>query len=82
VYLGSLLNYTELVCTRDTASYYTVAYYITSHHIEETDTGLDRPLYLKNKCYGKTLNHKITILISCGYRCHADLPCGYTIPLG
>jgi len=31
--------------------------YITSssHHIEETDAGLDRPLYLRNKCSDKTL---------------------------
>ena len=27
----------------------------TSHHIEETDAGLDRPLYLRNKLYDKTL---------------------------
>jgi len=27
----------------------------TSHHIEETDAGLDRPLYLRNKFYHKTL---------------------------
>ena len=24
------------------------------HHIEETDAGLDRPLYLRNKIYNKT----------------------------
>jgi len=28
---------------------------ITSHHIEEADAGLDRPLYLRNKCSDKTL---------------------------
>ena len=28
---------------------------ITSHHIEQTATGLDRPLYLRNKLYDKTL---------------------------
>jgi len=27
----------------------------TSHHVEETDAGLDRPLYLRNKLYDKTL---------------------------
>jgi len=27
----------------------------TSHHIEETNAGLDRPLYLRNKLYDKTL---------------------------
>jgi len=27
----------------------------TSHHIEETDAGSDRPLYLRNKLYDKTL---------------------------
>jgi len=26
-----------------------------SHHIEEADAGLDRPLYLRNKCSDKTL---------------------------
>jgi len=26
---------------------------ITSHHVEETDAGLDRPLYLRNKLYDK-----------------------------
>jgi len=25
------------------------------HHIKETDAGLDRPLYLRNKLYDKTL---------------------------
>ena len=29
--------------------------HITSHHIEERDAGLDRPLYLRNKLYDKTL---------------------------
>jgi len=29
--------------------------HITSHHIEETDAGRDRPLYLRNKLYNKTL---------------------------
>jgi len=29
--------------------------HITSHHIEEADAGLDRPLYLRNKCSDKTL---------------------------
>ena len=28
---------------------------ITTRHIEETDAGLDRPLYLRNKLYDKTL---------------------------
>ena len=28
---------------------------ITSHHIEETDVGRNRPLYLRNKLYDKTL---------------------------
>jgi len=28
---------------------------ITPHHIEETDAGLDRPLYLRNNLYDKTL---------------------------
>jgi len=28
---------------------------ITSHHIEQTDAGLDRPLYPINKLYDKTL---------------------------
>jgi len=28
---------------------------VTSHHIEEADAGLDRPLYLRNKCSDKTL---------------------------
>jgi len=28
---------------------------ITSHHIEEADAGLNRPLYLRNKCSDKTL---------------------------
>ena len=37
-------------------------YHITSHHIEETDAGLDRPLYLRNKVYDK--NFKITKLLS------------------
>jgi len=25
------------------------------HHVEDTDAGLDRPLYLRNKLYDKTL---------------------------
>jgi len=29
-------------------------HHITSHHIEETDAGLNRPLYLRNKCSAKT----------------------------
>ena len=29
--------------------------FITSHHIEKTDAGLDRPLYLRNKLYDETL---------------------------
>jgi len=28
---------------------------VTSHHIQEADAGLDRPLYLRNKCLDKTL---------------------------
>ena len=40
---------------------------ITSRHVEETDAGLDRPLYLRNKNL-KILNHKITTLIYCGFR--------------
>jgi len=28
---------------------------LTSHHIEETDAGLDRPLYPRNKMYTKNL---------------------------
>jgi len=28
---------------------------VTSHHIEQTDASLDRPLYLRNKLYDKTL---------------------------
>ena len=28
---------------------------ITTRHIEKTDAGLDRPLYLRNKLYDKTL---------------------------
>jgi len=55
---------------------------IASHHIEETDAGVDRPLYLRNKLYDKLYNHKITALIYCSFWCHGDLPCGYTIPLG
>ena len=31
---------------------------ITSHHIEETDAGLDRPLYLRNRLYDKTLKSR------------------------
>ena len=30
-------------------------HHITSHHIEETEASLDRPLYLRNKHYDKTL---------------------------
>jgi len=33
----------------------TVSCIITSHHIEETGAGLDRPLYLINKIYNITL---------------------------
>jgi len=55
-------------------------HHITSH-IGETDAGLDRPLYLRNKLYDKTLKYKITTLICCGFRCHGDLPYGNTIPL-
>ena len=29
--------------------------YNTSHHVEETDAGLDGPMYLRNKLYDKTL---------------------------
>ena len=32
---------------------------ITSHHIEETDAGLDRPLYPRNKIYNKNLKRQI-----------------------
>ena len=31
------------------------SHHITSHHIEETDAGRNRPLYLRNKLYDKTL---------------------------
>ena len=36
--------------------------FITSHHIEETDAGLGRPLYLRNKLYDKTLKSEILLL--------------------
>jgi len=35
--------------------YVTAATSKISHHIEEADAGLDRPLYLRNKCSDKTL---------------------------
>jgi len=55
--------------------------YITSHHIEKTDAGLDRPLYLRNKLYDKTLksqNYSSNIL---RFPVPGDLPYGNTIPL-
>jgi len=45
----------------------------TSHHIEERDVGLDRPLYLRNKLYDETLksqNYYSNILrSSCQFLC-------------
>jgi len=35
---------------------------ITSHVIEETDAGLGRPLYLRNKLYNKTLKSENLLL--------------------
>jgi len=35
-----------------------VPHHITSHHIEERDAGLDRPLYLRNKLYDETLKSR------------------------
>ena len=32
------------------------------HHTEETDAGLDRPLYLRNKLYDKTLKSENLLL--------------------
>jgi len=55
---------------------------ITTRHIEETDAGLDRPLYLRNKLYDKTLKSQNYYSNICSFLCHGDLPCGYTIPLG
>jgi len=46
-------------------------HHITSHHIEGTDAGLDRPLYLRNKLYDKTSksqNYYSDILGR--FRCH------------
>ena len=34
----------------------------TSHHIQKTDAGLDRPLYLRNKLYDKTLKSENLLL--------------------
>ena len=41
--------------------------HITSHHIEETDAGRDRPLYLRNKLYDKTLKSQNYYSNSCAY---------------
>jgi len=55
---------------------------ISSHHIEKADAGLDRPLYLRNKCSDKNFKiTQITNLLYCDYQCHGDLPCSYRVPL-
>ena len=52
------------------------------HHIEETDAGLDRPLYLRNKLYDKTLKSQNYYFNILRFPVQWRLPCGYTIPLG
>ena len=56
---------------------------ITTHHMhmELADAGLDRPLYLRNKLYDKTLKSQYTNILRF-LRCRGDLTCGYTVPLG
>ena len=55
--------------------------YITSHHIEKTDAGLDRPLYLRNKLYDKTLKSQNYYSNILRFAVPGDLPYGNTIPL-
>jgi len=55
---------------------------VTSHHMEKTEAGLQRPLYPRNTTEIQlytTRNNSLQYYVS---RCHGDLLCSHTVLTG